>query len=244
MIQQHTLKQIREHLGRGVTAAEYIQTVLEKFGADAMPFLPQVLEEAENSIPIPYDENDDCLDMDIDDVLITAKYEAPLPEAKAFFAEDWLGRQSFVIQSALDNCPETLPSVVCDELGLPTGTTYADAVHELRVREVEPGCNNYITIAGNPYEDPHVSTAMRKAMDESRWFIARRKYSEDECDPTLDKLRQKRITSRALARIVEGAWCVRQVRFFPEKVEGICIESGADGYYLAVPEEEMQRVGR
>ena len=231
VVNQQTVKQVRQRLGKGVTAAEYIQKVLEKFGPGAMQFLPEVLAEAH--------EIDD-VSLEIDDVLLEAAYQVPLADAKAAFAE--LGRESFVIQSALDHCAETVPSALCEEFGLPAGTTYADAVHEIRVRAArESGVNHYITVAGSRLDDPHVSPAMRKAMEESQWFIARRKYSENLGDPTLEDMRQKRITPKALARILKRAWCVRQIRFFPVRAEGICIESGRDGYYLAVPEEEMQR---
>lgn len=89
-----------------------------------------------------------------------------------------------------------------------------------------------ITVPGAAYEGWHVSKGMNKAIWNTRWYLIRDSFS----NPKPAVWPETSITPKALARILKNAWCVRQITFVPEMVDGLSIEKGGDGGYTAIPE--------
>jgi len=115
--------------------------------------------------------------------------------------------------------------------------------------------NHAVTVPDAAHEGHHTSRAMNRAIWNSDWMVAYYTYAPADLDgpeaenaPQSEYLRwTRKVTPKGLARILNGAWCVRQITFFanlkapptfslaPVWCDGLLIEKGGNGFYVAAP---------
>jgi hypothetical protein len=96
-----------------------------------------------------------------------------------------------------------------------------------------------ITHPGQPYEGPHISSRLAQKLDTHRWHILRIAF-EDELQPENYEalVAAKTVTPNAMRKLMAKAWCARQI-MWPNRQNGILVETGATGFYLVTPGAEL-----
>ncbi|HEV2115797.1 MAG TPA: hypothetical protein VGR48_07220 [Terriglobales bacterium] len=114
--------------------------------------------------------------------------------------------------------------------------------------ELADNGGHIFTCVGQPWEGPHMLENMRDlvADPDERWFVLYYDFAEDDGQVTLDEMRERSglFSHRWLNNLLtdDDTWCVRQVCYLPERVAGLSIEHGGDGYTMAIPESEIAKV--
>ena len=98
-----------------------------------------------------------------------------------------------------------------------------------------------ITHPGAPYEGPHIGRRLAKKLDSHRWHILRIEFLDEPQPETYDAVvAAKTITPNAMQKLLAKAWCARQI-MWPNRQNGILVETGATGFYLVTPGPEGGR---
>jgi hypothetical protein len=106
-------------------------------------------------------------------------------------------------------------------------------------RKIGGNLDHTLVVVGEAYEGPHVTKAMSKAIKASRWRILFVSYTSEMAEVYTELSKKAAVTPKALSRVLENAWRVRQIRFRDANDEpfedGLLIEKGNQGVYYAVP---------
>jgi hypothetical protein len=95
-----------------------------------------------------------------------------------------------------------------------------------------------ITRPGAPYEGPHIGPRLAKQLNTHRWHVLRIAFVDEPQPETYEAvLAAKTITPNAIKKLLAKAWCARQI-MWPNRQNGILVETGATGFYLVTPRPE------
>jgi hypothetical protein len=95
-----------------------------------------------------------------------------------------------------------------------------------------------ITRPGQPYEGPHIGRLLAKKLDTHRWHVLRIEFLDEPQPETYEAVvATKTITPNAMKKLLAKAWCARQI-MWPNRQNGILLETGATGFYLVTPGAE------
>ena len=92
-----------------------------------------------------------------------------------------------------------------------------------------------ITIPGPAFDSPHIDRRLAEKLNTHRWHVLRIAFVNDKQPETYDAvLTARTVTPNAMKKLLSRAWCARQI-MWPNRLNGILVEVGGDGYYLATP---------
>jgi hypothetical protein len=92
-----------------------------------------------------------------------------------------------------------------------------------------------ITCPGRAYDAPSIGRRLAEKLDTHRWHILRIAFVNDQQPETYDAvLTANTVTPNAMKKLLSKSWCARQI-MWPNRLNGILVEGGGHGYYLAIP---------
>lgn len=102
-------------------------------------------------------------------------------------------------------------------------------------RSVEASDAFKITFPGHAFEGLHIGQRLARKLKTHRWHVRRYAFANAPEPETFHAvLDGKDVTPDAIQKLVGKAWCARQIMWL-NKQNGILLELGGNGYYLATP---------
>ena len=93
-----------------------------------------------------------------------------------------------------------------------------------------------ITRPGEQYKGPHIGRLLAKKLDTHRWHVLRIEFLDEPQPENYEAVvAAKTVTPYSMKKLMAKAWYARQIRW-PNRQDGILVETGATGFYLVTPE--------